>query len=131
VYEALHCADTKSTDKVGIVGFGGLGHLAVMFARAMGCEVVVFSGSEAKKADAMAMGATEFCVLPPKNGAAPTLKGGVNVLLLCGGTLPDFGLSVFQSQFEGLLTGARLIPLLARRAAIVPLIIQGEPLVIP
>ena len=74
-----------------------------MFARAMGCEVVVFSGSKAKKADAMAMGATEFFVIPPKDGAAPALKGGVNVLLLCGGALPDFGLSVSQSKPQALL----------------------------
>jgi D-arabinose 1-dehydrogenase-like Zn-dependent alcohol dehydrogenase len=56
----------------------------------MGCEVVVFSGSEAKRADAMALGATEFCILPPKSEKLLGLKGGVNVLLLCGGGLPDF-----------------------------------------
>jgi len=90
VYEALHVAGTQSTDRVGIVGLGGLGHLAVMYARAMGCDVTVFSGSEVKREDSMALGATEFCVLPREKGVAPTSKGGINVLLLCGGGLPDF-----------------------------------------
>ena len=90
MYEALHVADTKPLDRVGVVGLGGLGHLAVMYARAMGCEVVVFSGSEAKRADAIALGATEFCVLPPNSEESIGLKAGVNVLLLCGGGLPDF-----------------------------------------
>lgn len=36
---------TKPTDKVGIVGIGGLGHMALQFARARGCEVYAFSTS--------------------------------------------------------------------------------------
>ncbi|EXJ86688.1 hypothetical protein A1O3_03641 [Capronia epimyces CBS 606.96] len=125
VYEALRVADTQPSDRVGVVGLGGLGHLAVMYARAMGCDVVVFSGTEAKRPDAMALGATEFCLLPPADkgagaGAARDLPGGVNVnvnvMLLCGGTLPDFDI---------------IMPLLARRATIVPLVIQTKPLVIP
>jgi alcohol dehydrogenase (NADP+) len=95
VYEALHVADTKPSGRVGVVSLGGLGHLAVMYARAIGCEVVVFSGSEAKRADAMALGATEFCVLPPKPEAPIKLKGGVNVLLLCSSRLPDFKVYAF------------------------------------
>jgi D-arabinose 1-dehydrogenase-like Zn-dependent alcohol dehydrogenase len=66
-----------------------------MYSRAMGCEVVVFSRSEAKRADAMVLGATEFCVLPPKSEVPNGLKGGVNVLLLCGGGLPDFEVYAF------------------------------------
>jgi len=38
-----------------------------MYDRAVGCDVVVFSGSEAKKADAIALGATEFCMLSAKS----------------------------------------------------------------
>ncbi|TVY85615.1 alcohol dehydrogenase [Lachnellula willkommii] len=45
VFEALDVAGAKSSDRVGVVGFGGLGHLAVLYARAMGCETVVFSRS--------------------------------------------------------------------------------------
>lgn len=90
VYEALISVGTKATDRVGIVGLGALGHLAVMYARAMGCEVTVFSGSENKKADAIALGATEFCVFPAKDGK-PDIKAAVNILLLCGGEISDYG----------------------------------------
>lgn len=44
---------------VGIVGLGGLGHMAVKFARALGAHVVLFTTSEAKLADAKALGADE------------------------------------------------------------------------
>ena len=44
---------------VGIVGLGGLGHMAVKFAHAMGAHVVLFSTSEKKLADALALGADE------------------------------------------------------------------------
>jgi alcohol dehydrogenase (NADP+) len=43
--------------KVGVVGLGGLGHMGVKFARAFGAEVVVFTTSESKKADAHRLGA--------------------------------------------------------------------------
>jgi alcohol dehydrogenase (NADP+) len=45
--------------KVGIVGLGGLGHMAVKFARAFGAHVVVFTTSESKKEDALRLGANE------------------------------------------------------------------------
>lgn len=48
--------------KVGIVGLGGLGHLAVKFAAAMGAEVTVLSTSEKKLADAKQLGAAEYGV---------------------------------------------------------------------
>lgn len=90
VYEALHAAGTKSTDVVGVVGLGGLGHLAVMYARAMGCDVTVFSGSKSKKEDAMKLGATDFRLLPKKGDKADASQASINVMLLCGGGIPDF-----------------------------------------
>lgn len=46
--------------RVGIVGIGGLGHFGVMFAHALGAEVVAISHSPRKKDDALKMGAKEF-----------------------------------------------------------------------
>jgi uncharacterized zinc-type alcohol dehydrogenase-like protein len=48
--------------KVGVVGLGGLGHMAVKLAAALGAEVTVLSTSDRKKADALAMGAHDFLV---------------------------------------------------------------------
>ncbi len=48
--------------KVGVVGLGGLGHMGVKFAVAMGAEVTVFSHSSSKEADAKRMGADHFVV---------------------------------------------------------------------
>src|SRR5215217_1643052 len=48
--------------KVGIVGLGGLGHMAVKFARAFGAHVAVFTTSPNKKEDALRLGADEVVV---------------------------------------------------------------------
>ncbi|KAH8116026.1 GroES-like protein [Phellopilus nigrolimitatus] len=48
--------------KVGIIGIGGLGHYAILFAKALGCEVYAFSHSTSKKEDALKMGADRFVI---------------------------------------------------------------------
>jgi uncharacterized zinc-type alcohol dehydrogenase-like protein len=48
------------TSRVGIVGIGGLGHLALQFARVFGAEVTAFSTSAAKEEEARKLGAHHF-----------------------------------------------------------------------
>lgn len=60
VFNVLDMFNIKPTDRVGIVGVGGLGHLAIQFAAKWGCGVIVFSATEGKKEQAMTLGATEF-----------------------------------------------------------------------
>ncbi len=48
--------------KVGVVGLGGLGHMGVKFAHALGAQVVVFTTSPKKKEDALRLGADEVVV---------------------------------------------------------------------
>ena len=48
--------------KVGVVGIGGLGHMGVKLAHALGAHVVAFTTSEAKRGDALALGADEVVV---------------------------------------------------------------------
>jgi len=50
----------KTAKDVGVVGLGGLGHFAVIFAKALGANVTVISHSDHKKDDAEKMGATTF-----------------------------------------------------------------------
>ena len=56
-----HWGVTKGK-KVGVVGLGGLGHMAVKFAHAMGAHVVLFTTSPNKKEDALRLGADEVVI---------------------------------------------------------------------
>jgi alcohol dehydrogenase (NADP+) len=60
VYTALAHEKVSPGDRVGVVGIGGLGHLALQFALAMGATPVAFSSTSTKQADALQLGADEF-----------------------------------------------------------------------
>ena len=57
VFNPLIQFDIKPTSKVGVIGIGGLGHLALQFLNAWGCKVTAFTSSEKKKAEALELGA--------------------------------------------------------------------------
>ncbi len=59
-YSPLRQYGCKAGMRVGVVGLGGLGHMAVKLAAAMGAEVTMLSTSPSKQADAARLGATEF-----------------------------------------------------------------------
>lgn len=59
-YSPLRHFGVKPGDKVAVVGLGGLGHMAVKLATAMGAAVTVLSTSLSKREDALALGATDF-----------------------------------------------------------------------
>ena len=61
-YSPLRQAGCKPGDRVGVVGLGGLGHMAVKLAASMGAKVTVLSTSAAKEADARRLGASDFVV---------------------------------------------------------------------
>jgi alcohol dehydrogenase (NADP+) len=56
--------------KIGIVGIGGLGHVGIKIAHAMGAHVIAFTGSEDKRADARRLGAHEVVVTKNANAMA-------------------------------------------------------------
>lgn len=60
LYSPLRFWKTDSKTKVAIMGLGGLGHLGLKFAKAMGAHVTVLSHSAKKEQDARAMGADDF-----------------------------------------------------------------------
>ena len=59
-YSPLRQWNCKKGDRVGVVGLGGLGHMAVKLAASMGAEVTVLSTSRSKEADARRLGASAF-----------------------------------------------------------------------
>ena len=61
-YSPLHKWGVKKGSRVGVVGLGGLGHMAVKNAVAMGASVTVVGRSESKKDDAVELGAQHYLV---------------------------------------------------------------------
>ncbi|KIK64811.1 hypothetical protein GYMLUDRAFT_402076 [Collybiopsis luxurians FD-317 M1] len=107
----------RPIDRVGIVGMGGLGHLAVQFAAKMGCEVIVFSATESKCEDALALGAHEFYVTQGvSHFSSLGVKKPVDRLILTTAALPD----VFQ-----------FYPVMAPKAIVIPLTATKETLAVP
>jgi uncharacterized zinc-type alcohol dehydrogenase-like protein len=66
VFSPLRKYATQSSQRIGIIGVGGLGHLAIQFARALGYEVTAISSSSEKKEEAFAFGANDFILLGDK-----------------------------------------------------------------
>lgn len=60
VFNPLILSQLSPTGHVAVVGIGGLGHMALKFAKAWGCEVTAFSTSPDKEAEAKSMGAHHF-----------------------------------------------------------------------
>jgi uncharacterized zinc-type alcohol dehydrogenase-like protein len=69
-----------ATDRVGVVGIGGLGHMALAFLRAWGCEVTAFSTSPEKETEAKALGAHYF-VNSKETDALKKLAGHFDMIL--------------------------------------------------
>lgn len=104
VFNALHAYNVQPTETVGVMGVGGLGHLAIQFAAKMGCRVVVLSGSERKKDEAMKLGAQEFIAMKDVKEVKP--ERPLDRLLVTTSAQPDW---------------KKIVPALAPGASIHPL----------
>jgi D-arabinose 1-dehydrogenase-like Zn-dependent alcohol dehydrogenase len=91
VFSALQMHGVKSIDRVGVVGVGGLGHLAIQYARAFGCDVAVFSGTDSKKDEAIGLGATEFYAMKGKKAGDVDVKP-IDHLLVTASQAPDWSI---------------------------------------
>ncbi|KAI1376910.1 GroES-like protein [Hypoxylon crocopeplum] len=114
VFNALHAYNALQTETVGIMGVGGLGHLAIQFAAKMGCRVVVLSGTESKKDEAMRLGAHEFIATKDKKELKVSQK--LNRLLVTTSAQPNWD---------------QLIPIMAPGASIHPLSVTSGNFEIP
>ncbi|MBF8251865.1 MAG: Cinnamyl alcohol dehydrogenase-like protein [Actinobacteria bacterium] len=112
--------------KIGVMGLGGLGHMGVKFAHAMGAEVTVFSHSPDKESDALEMGADHFVVTKDTSLLKPlhktfdlilnTVSADLDIntyldLLTLDGTLVVIGLpgKPYSVNVGSLLNGRRRI----------------------
>ncbi|KAF2420704.1 GroES-like protein, partial [Tothia fuscella] len=93
VFNVLRLYDVKPTERVGIIGVGGLGHLAIQFAAKMGCDVTVFSGSDSKKEEVLGFGAKHFVATKGVKGL--DLQGRqLDRLLVTTSAQPDWDLYI-------------------------------------
>lgn len=90
VWSALTVDGVRPNETIGVVGIGGLGHLAVQFAKAKGHEVVVFSSTNSKKDEAMKLGTTHFASTKDKTELSSPTK--INHLLVTSSQSPDWNL---------------------------------------
>lgn len=80
VFNPIVQCGVKPTDRVGVIGIGGLGHLALKFLRAWGCEVTAFSSSESKAAEALELGAHKV-VSSRNREALKKIQGSLNFII--------------------------------------------------
>ena len=100
----------KPTDRVGIIGIGGLGHMAVKFAAAYGCDVTALTSSESKFDEAKGFGAhhvvssRDSAAIKKLGGSFDLLIGTVNVKLdweaMIGTLAPNGRLHVVGAVLE-------------------------------
>ncbi|KAI0902066.1 GroES-like protein [Annulohypoxylon nitens] len=90
VFAALRAHDTQPTETIGVIGLGGLGHMAIQFANKMGNRVVVLSSSDKKREEAMKLGAHEFVVTKGKDKLE--VSSPVNRLLVTTSAQPNWEL---------------------------------------
>ena len=88
--------------KVAVMGLGGLGHMGVKFAAAMGAEVTVLSHSENKRADALAMGATAFHVIKDVEDLKP-LSRKFDLILNTVSAMVDINAYLATLKIDGTL----------------------------
>jgi alcohol dehydrogenase (NADP+) len=81
VFSPLKHEGVKAGDRVGVIGIGGLGHLAIQFIRAMGAIPIAFSRSANKEQEVRALGAQEFFDLSNPEHQTKAV-GSVNKLVL-------------------------------------------------
>ena len=111
-YSPMRHWGVKKGSKVGVVGLGGLGHMAVKFGHALGAHVVVFTTSPGKKDDAIRLGADEV-VISRNADEVNRHAGSFDFILDAVAAVHDINLYVNLLKRDGNLTmvGAPAEPL--------------------
>ncbi|GAA4883410.1 NAD(P)-dependent alcohol dehydrogenase [Flaviramulus aquimarinus] len=80
VFNPIVLSGVQPTDKVGVIGVGGLGHMAIKFLKAWGCEVTAFSSNPNKKEAILKMGAHQV-VDSTNPETLESIAGSLNFIL--------------------------------------------------
>lgn len=112
VFAPLVQYGVKPTDRVGVVGIGGLGHMAVRFLNAWGCEVTAFTSSPSKRDEAIALGAHRV-VSSTEREALKGLAGTLDFVLVTANVPLDWNAFIGTLGSNGRLhvVGAVLEPI--------------------
>ncbi len=102
-YSPLRHHKVAKGQKVGVVGLGGLGHMGVKFAHAMGANVFVFTTSEKKKDDAKRLGADEIVISRNANEMQKHI-GSFDFILNCVSAEHDINQYINLLRRDGNLT---------------------------
>jgi uncharacterized zinc-type alcohol dehydrogenase-like protein len=110
-YSPLKHVKAGKGDRVGVVGMGGLGHMGVRFAKALGAEVTLFTRSESKVAEAKRNGADRV-IISTEPGAMESAAGSLDYVLDTVPVAHDLNPYLACLKFDGvyLLVG-QLTPL--------------------
>jgi len=102
VYSPLRSHVVNPSSRVGVIGIGGLGHMAIQFARVFGAEVTAFSTSAAKETEARALGAHRF-VNTRETRALKEVSGTLDFILSTVNADQDWGIYIQALRPTGTL----------------------------
>ncbi|MFM0204038.1 NAD(P)-dependent alcohol dehydrogenase [Paraburkholderia fungorum] len=109
VFNPIIQFDVKPTHRVGVIGIGGLGHLALQFLNRWGCEVTAFSSTAEKHAEAMNLGA-HHVVNSKDNDAMAALSGSFDFILNTTNANLDWGTYINALAPRGRLHTVGAVP---------------------
>lgn len=108
-YSPLRYVNVKKGDKVAVLGLGGLGHMGVKLAVAMGAEVTMLSTSPSKKADAERLGAHDFALITDPT-QMKSLRNSFHYILNTVSVDHDYGLILSLLKTNGTMIMVGLPP---------------------
>jgi len=112
VFNPIVQCGVQPTQRVGVIGIGGLGHLALQFLNKWGCEVLAFTSSDAKRQDALKFGA-HATVNSRDSAQMQKLAGSLDFILVTANVTLDWPVIINALAPKGRLhvVGAVLEPI--------------------